>query len=97
MNVKECYQRFVANFMFKYYHGAFPPNLRHYFLRVCDKHKHHYLTRAATSSCLSLSKSRTELLKRSILYSAASYKINQAYHTNSVCALHLHKKAMPRN
>ena len=53
--------------MFKYYHGALPPNLRHSFLRVCDKH--HYLTHVATSSCLSLPKPRTELLKRSIPYS----------------------------
>ena len=30
------------------------------FLRVCDKH--HYSTRAATSSCLSLPKPRTECL-----------------------------------
>ena len=53
--------------MFKFFHGALPPNLRHSFLRVCDKH--HYSTRSATSSCLSLPKPRTELLKRSLLYS----------------------------
>ena len=47
--------------MFKYYHGALPPNVRHSFLRVCDKY--HHSTRAATSSCLSLPKPRTELLK----------------------------------
>ena len=68
MNVKECYQYFMATLMFKYYHDALPPNLRHSFLRVCDKH--HYLTRAATSSCLSLPKPSTELLKRSLLYSS---------------------------
>ena len=27
MNVKECYQYFVATFMFIYYHGALPPIL----------------------------------------------------------------------
>ena len=67
INVREHYQYFVATFMFKYYHGALPPNLRHSFLRVCDKH--HYSTHAATSSCLSLPKPCTELLKRSLLYS----------------------------
>ena len=61
------YQYFLATFMFKYYHGALPPNVRHSSLRVCDKH--HYSTRAATSCCLSLSKPRTELLKRRLLYS----------------------------
>ena len=67
MNVKERYQYVVATFMFKCYHGALPLNLRHSLLRVCDKH--HYLTRAATSSCLSQPKPHTELLKRSLLYS----------------------------
>ena len=52
--------------MFKYYHGALPSNLRNT-LWVCDKH--HYSTRADTSSCLTLPKPRTELLKRSLLYS----------------------------
>ena len=37
-------QNRLSDFMFKYYHGALPPNLRHSFLRVCDKY--HYLTRA---------------------------------------------------
>ena len=67
MNVKlERYQYFVATFMFKYYYGALPTNLRHSFLRVCDKH--HYSTHAATSSCLSLPKARNELHKRSLFY-----------------------------
>ena len=66
MNVIERYEYFVATFMFKHYHGALLPNLRHSFLSVCDKH--HYSTRAATSSCLSLPKPCTELLK-SLLYS----------------------------
>ena len=69
MNVKERYQYFVATFMFKYYHGALPPNLRHSFLRVCDKR--HYSTRAATASSLSLPKPRTEPLKRILLYSGS--------------------------
>ena len=67
MNVKECYQYFVATFMFKYFHGALPPNLGHSFLRVCDKH--YYSTHAAISSCLSLPKQGRELFKRSLLYS----------------------------
>ena len=67
MNVKEHYQYFVATFMFKCYHGALPPNPRHSFLRVCDKH--HYSTHAASSSCMPPSELRTELLKRSLLYS----------------------------
>ena len=66
MNVKKGYQYFVSTFMFKFYHGALQPNLRHS-LRVCDKH--HYSTHAAISSCLSLPKPRTEILKRSLLYS----------------------------
>ena len=65
MNVKECY--FVATFMFKYYHSAIPPNLRHFFLSLCDKHN--YSTRSATFTCLSLPKQHTELLKISLLYS----------------------------
>ena len=60
------YHYFVATFMFQYYHGARSPNLRHS-LRVFDNH--HYSTCAATSSCLSLPKPCTELLKRSLLYS----------------------------
>ena len=67
MNVKERYQYVVAPFMFKYYHGTLPSNLRHSFLRVCDKH--HYSTGVATSSCLSQPKPPTEILKRSLLYS----------------------------
>ena len=67
MNVKERYQYFVATFIFKYYHGALPPNLRLSFLRMCGNH--HCSTRLATSSCLLLPKPRTELLKRSLPYS----------------------------
>ena len=78
MNVKERYQYFVATFMYKYYHGALPPNVRHSFLRLCDKH--HYATRAATSNCLSLPKSHTELLKRSLLYSSQFVWNSQSNH-----------------
>ena len=42
MNVKERYQYFVAAFMFKYYHGALQPDLRHSFLRVLPLVVYHY-------------------------------------------------------
>ena len=65
-SVKERYQHFVVTFMSKHDHRALPPNLRHSFLRVYDKH--HYSTRAANSSCLSLLKPCTELHKRSLIF-----------------------------
>ena len=87
MNLKECYQYIVATFMFKYYHGAVPPtcNLRHSFLRVCDKH--HYSTRAATSSCLLLLKPHTELLKRNLLYSGPFVWNSLPYHLKEATSI----------
>ena len=53
--------------MFKCHLGSAPSTLSSSFTKVCDIHK--YSTRAASSASLALPQPRTEMLKRSLLYS----------------------------
>ena len=67
MNINERYKYFVSVSMFKCHLGSAPSTLSTSFTKVSDIHK--YSTRAASSASLALPQPRTEMLKRSLLYS----------------------------